>query len=91
VGLAAAGTGLQVAGAMQNIAAQERDEMNRISQEFDIAIDQIEFQEWMGDSIRQVSANKRLIQDINQMQRQAAGGGRQRQEFFRNPRTGSLL
>lgn len=91
VGLGAASTGLQMAGAFQNIAEQERAEVNRISQEYDIALDQIEYQEWMTESVRQVTANRRLIQEMNALRQQNVGGGRQVQQFFRNPSTGTPI
>ena len=91
VGIGAAGTGLELAGGLANIRAQEQDELKQLADKFDFDMENIEYQEWMGETVSQIRRGRELEQRINNIRSQRQGGGRQVQQFFRDPVTGAQL
>lgn len=90
VGLQALSTGLQTAGALASISSQERQALDTMQKEYNLQLDQIEYQEWMGDHLRQIADTQQVVADVKAMQAQGAGPVQQ-QVFARDPRTGALI
>ena len=83
--------GLQILGAMDTMRAQEQQAIEEMQQQFGLQLDQIEFQEWMGDAVRQVSNIKSIMRNVKNIKRQGMTGGVQRQMFLQNPETGAMI
>jgi len=90
VGLQALSTGLQTAGALESIGAQEKATLSRMQQEYNLDLEELEFQDWMGENLREIAQIDSMIEELKAMESQA-GGPVQSQTFIRDPRSGVAL
>lgn len=88
--LQAVSTGLQTLGGLESIGAAEKATLSRMQQQYQLDLDNIEFQEWMGENVRQIAEIESLVTELKAMESQAAGPVQQ-QQFIRDPRTGVTL
>lgn len=88
--LSAFSTGLQTLGGLENISSQEKATLSRMQQQYDINVDEIEYQEWMGENVRAIAETERIVAEVKAMNAQAAGP-LQQQQFIRDPSTGVVL
>lgn len=90
VGLQGLSTGLQTAGALESIGSAEKATLNRMQQQYNLDLEDIEFQEWMGSNIRQIAEMESLVTELKSMESQV-GGPVQSQMFINDPRSGVAL
>lgn len=92
LGLGALSTGLKTAGSIMNTRANEKFEMEQLANEYDLQLDQIEYQSWMSETLQDVSSLRKTLSSLQNLGRQnRSTGGRQTQQFFRDPRTGASI
>ena len=96
VGLGALSTGLELAGSIMNTRASEKDQMDAMRSQFDLAFGSQEFDHNMILAQKEFDNTLRLIETLSSVNRQGAGAeadtiASQRQRFVRDPQTGALL
>jgi hypothetical protein len=90
-GLSAVSTGLKTVGALQQIRSQEALAMKGIKDQFNLSAREIELNSNLRRMAMDVQEVRDIVRQTNQINAQRVGGGRQRQQFIRNPRTGTLI
>lgn len=91
VGISAASSGLQLAGSIMDIRQQEQDALRQIQDQFEFQAHEIEANASIRGMAKRKARSKNILARANALNRQAVGGGRQRQQFFIDPETGAPL